>query len=70
MKLKAPDNCGGFHAEGIAFEIAADGTIDVPEHLVPVAKSHGFGDLAPVVTPLRNDVPRQRGKRATTAGEA
>jgi len=42
MKLKAPENCGGFHADGTVFELAPDGTIDVPPHLAPVAKSHGF----------------------------
>ncbi|TDV04681.1 hypothetical protein [Paraburkholderia caballeronis] len=44
MKLKAPDNCGGFHAEGTDYAISQDGTIDVPPHLVLIAKSHGFSD--------------------------
>ena len=45
MKLNAPDNCGGLRADGTAFAVAADGTIDVPPHLVPIAKSHGFTDV-------------------------
>jgi hypothetical protein len=46
VKLKAPENCGGFTA-GQLYEVDEDGTIDVPTHLVDTARSHGFTDYVP-----------------------
>lgn len=61
MKLKAPENCGGFHAEETDYAIAPDGTIEVPPHLVPVAKSHGFSDPS---------APGKRGRRSAADAAA
>ncbi|CAJ9871457.1 hypothetical protein [Burkholderia pseudomallei] len=49
MKLQAPENCGGFSTPDTRYEVSADGTVDLPPELVPLAHSHGFTDpVAPV----------------------
>lgn len=45
MRLKGPENCGGFNHEGKAYDVDAAGCIDIPddnEAAIVAAMSHGF----------------------------
>jgi len=54
MKLVAPVTFGSFSHEGKSFSPDKEGFVDVPDHLVELAKSHGLtlpAHLAPAITP-------------------
>ena len=45
MKMKGPENCGGFSHEGTTYEVDDKGCIDIPddsEGAIVAAMSHGF----------------------------
>ena len=43
-KLRAPDSFASITIEGVKYEAAPDCSIHLPDHLVSIAKSHGYGD--------------------------
>jgi hypothetical protein len=45
VRLRAPQGASSFSHAGVTYEIDADGMIDVQEHVVPTASSHGFQSL-------------------------
>lgn len=60
VKMKAPHGASGFTHEGVHYPVE-DGIIEVHEHAVAVAESHGFRpDVGPRASPVSNHVPISR----------
>lgn len=57
VRLLAPEGVSSFSHAGHSFDVADDGTLDVADHVVTEARSHGFsvvGDGEVVASPTIN----------------
>lgn len=71
MRLKGPENCGGFSFDGEAYAPDAEGCIDIADDnrlAIVAAMSHGFVQ-AEEIAAQAIEAPR-RGRRRRDGGDA
>jgi hypothetical protein len=63
MKLQAPKGTKRVSFAGIEYEVAADGTVDVPDEALEPLLAHGFA-LAGADEPMQKDPPAPKAASA------